>query len=369
MNTAIAERPKVQVPKEAMEEWKKAHPAPPKRVMLTGAAGAIGVHVIAHFMQNTDWEIVALDSFRADHKGYFDRITTVCREHPEWHKRIKIFHHDLCAPFTPREIDSIGDIDYILNLASRSDVQNSIEDPMPFVRNNSELMLNILEYARIVMPIAFVHFSTDEVYGPAAKDSGGHKEWEAIIPSNPYSASKACQEALAIAWWRCYGIPLIITNTMNNFGEMQAPSKYPAMIQRKLMAGETIQIHTSGDGQAGSRYYLHSRNAADALLFILQNVRPVMHAAGEIDRPVRLNIVGDKQVDNKELPKLIAALMGKELKSEEVQFHKQNPGHDLHYGLNGEAMKELGWKPPLSFDESLKNTIEWQLKNPEWIKV
>jgi len=92
-----------------------------------------------------------------------------------------------------------------------------------------------------------------------------------------------------------------------------------------------------------------------------------MHKPGEIDKPVRLNIVGDKQVNNLELAQLIAKLMDKPLKYKMVNFHDNNPGHDLHYGLDGTKLRKLGWKSPLSFEESLKNTIEWQQRNKEWI--
>jgi dTDP-glucose 4,6-dehydratase len=155
---------------------------------------------------------------------------------------------------------------------------------------------------------------------------------------------------------------------MNNFGEMQAPSKFPAMIQNKLEKGEKIQIHSSSDGQVGSRYYLHSRNSADAVLFILQNTKPNLHKPGFIDLPDRYNIVGDIRLDNLELAKKIAELMDKELDYELVDFHTKNPGHDLHYGLDGSKLKKLGWKPPLNFEDSMRNTIEWQQKNKEWLK-
>jgi dTDP-glucose 4,6-dehydratase len=337
------------------------------KLLITGGAGAIGVHLVAHIMHNTDWNVIAMDSFDMEHKGYFDRLTTICKEHPDWVSRIKPFPHDLNAPLTKRQISKLEDIDYVINLASRSDVQNSIDDPRPFVINNVNLMLNILEYVKAVKPKVFIHFSTDEVYGASPKNSGGHKEWDTILPSNPYSASKACQEALAIAWWRCYGIPLIITNTMNNFGEMQAPSKFPAMIQRCIENDEVIKVHSSLSGEMGSRYYLHSRNASDALLFILKNIPPVLHKIGEIDKPLRFNIVGDKQIDNLELVQIISKLMGKPAKFEKVYFHFDNPGHDLHYGLNGDLLKSFGWKSPLGFEESMKNTIKWQQKNKEWI--
>jgi dTDP-glucose 4,6-dehydratase len=335
------------------------------RVLLTGAGGAIGVHVVCHIMLNTDWEIIATDSFR--HKGYFDRISEVCKKYPEWRERIQIITHDLTAPLTEREVKRLEKIDYIINLASISDVQASIDDPTPSVRNNIELMLTMLELARALKPKVFLHFSTDEVYGPAPKDSEGHKEWSAIVPSNPYAASKAAQEALAIAWWRSFDVPLIITNTMNNFGEMQAPSKFPAMIQTKIQNGESIDVHVSSDGQIGTRYYIHSRNAADAVLFILNNIPPVMHSSGEIDRPLRFNIVGDKQVSNLELVQIIGKLIGKEPQYKLVNFHGTNPGHDLHYGLDGAQLASRGWKSPVSFEDSLRGTIEWQIKHHEWL--
>lgn len=332
---------------------------------MTGAGGAIGCHLLAHIMHNTDWDVVATDSFRSEHKGYFDRITEVCKDHPDWLPRIKVMQHNLCAPFTDRQIAQIGDVDYIINLASRSDVQASVDDPVSFLRDNTELMINMLEYARKVKPKVFLHFSTDEVYGPAEKTSKGHKEWSMILPSNPYSASKAMQEAMAIAYWRSYDVPVVITNTMNNFGEMQAPSKFPAMIQQKLERDEEITVHASG-GEIGTRYYLHSRNASDGVLFILNNTKPLMHKFGEIDKPSRYNIVGDKQVSNLDLVYLIASLMEKEPKIKMVDYHTENAGHDLHYGLDGTLLQNLGWNPPLGFEESLKNTIEWHQEHPEW---
>lgn len=324
--------------------------------------------MIAHIMHNTDWEIVATDSFRPEHKGYFDRITRVCRDHPDWPPRITVFVHDLQAPFTDRELEQIGHIDYVINLASRSDVHNSISEPWAFARNNSELMFTMLDYAMRAKPEVFLQFSTDEVYGPADRDGKGHPEWDVILPSNPYSASKAAQEAYAIAAWRCYGLPLIITNTMNNFGEMQAPSKFPAMIQRNIETGQTTKVHTNAAGESGTRYYLHSRNAADAVLFILKNVKPVMHAPGEMDRPVRLNIVGDRQVSNEDLVRIISHMMRKPAKFEKENFHDHNPGHDMHYGLDGSKLAGLGWEAPVSFEDSMRNTIEWQQRNPEWNK-
>lgn len=339
------------------------------KVLLTGAGGSIGVHFIAHIMHNTDWQIVALDSFR--HKGEFDRITEVCSEHPDWRERIEVFTHDLTAPFSNREVEHLRDCDVIINLASLSDVQASIDDPVPFVMNNTSLMLNMLELARDLRKYenlwAFLHFSTDEVYGPAAIDEA-HPEWATILPSNPYAASKAMQEALAISYWRSYSIPLVITNTMNNFGEMQQSSKFPVKVQKAVDAGKTVYVHTSPTGEDGTRFYLHSRNAADAALFILKNTVPKLHAPGEVDRPDRYNIVGDAQVSNIDLAYKIGELMGESTICTPIEFHASNPGHDLHYGLDGTKMMDLGWMQPIDFETSLAATIKWQQENPKWLK-
>lgn len=333
------------------------------KVLLTGAGGSIGAHMLAHIMHNTDWTVICTDSF--NHKGEFDRITRFCRNHPDWLARIKVIQHDLIAPFSIRETEQFK-VDYIINLASLSDVQISIDDPIPFVMNNTALMLNMLELARFIKPKVFLHFSTDEVYGPAAIDEA-HPEWDTILPSNPYAASKAAQEAIAISYWRSYGVPLIITNTMNNFGEAQQASKYPVKIQKAIEVGGLVTVHCASDGQMGTRYYLHSRNAADAVLFILNNTEVYLHQPGEIDRPDRYNIVGDVQLSNLELAERIAELMGKKLRYEAIDFHTKQPGHDLHYGLDGTKLADLGWKQPIDFDTSMKNTIDWQQKNREWL--
>lgn len=337
----------------------------PKRLLLTGIAGSIGIHTLSQIMKNTDWEVVGIDSFR--HKGWSDRLTTHFNNHPQDVPRVKIVTHDLSAPFSELTKKKIGHVDYIINMASLSDVEASIQQPVEFCVNNVALVLNMLEYARDIKPEAFIQISTDEVYGPTTGKNDGYKEWESKIPSNPYAASKSAQEEFAIAWWRAYGVPLIITNTMNNFGEMQSPSKYPVMIQKALSKGEKITIHHI-NGEIGSRSYIHSQNFANALIFLLKNTTPTKHVPGTVDRPDRYHIAGDRQIDNKELVDLIAANMGvTEYECEMVDIHSTRPGHDPHYGLDASKIRELGWSPPHSFEESLANTISWQQNNPDWI--
>lgn len=334
-----------------------------RRCLLTGAGGAIGAHVLAHILHNTDWDVVCLDSFR--HKGFKDRITGFCKGHPGWIERVTIFQHDLCAAISPKLKEDIGQIDYILHLAALSDVQWSIDNPVYTIQNNVNSTITMLEYARETKPEAFVYFSTDEIYGPIEAGGYPHNEWDTHRPSNPYSASKAASEDLAYCYWRAYDVPLIITNTMNNFGETQGQSKFPAMVQGKLMRGEKVTIHGNAN-EIGSRYYIHSRNVADALLFILkQGVKH--HEAGKVDEPHKYHIVGTEKLDNLEMAQLVARLMGKELDYEMQDFHKDNPAHDIHYGMADNKLRALGWEPPLTLEESMKNTIEWQKENPQWL--
>lgn len=336
-----------------------------KRLLLTGISGSIGCHFLAHIMHNTDWEVVGIASFRK--RGWIERITAITEGHPDWSDRLAVITHDLTAPFSEIAKKRIGKIDYIISMASLSDVEASIQDPVPFVQNNINVVLYLLEYAREIKPEVFIQISTDEVYGASSSKFGDlRKEWDAIIPSNPYAASKACQEAIAISYWRTYGVPVIVTNTMNNFAEYQQSNKYPVIIQKALMKDEEVTIH-GREGQIGSRSYIHSRNFADAVLFLIRNCPPHMHVPNTADRPDRYNIAGDKQLDNLELAQTIAKLMGKELKYKLVDTHSARPGHDPHYGLDSTKLYSKGWRSPLTFEESLKNTIEWQMSHKEWI--
>lgn len=334
-----------------------------KTILITGVGGSIGIHVLAHIMHNTDWNIVGLDSFK--HKGYKDRIDRMIKDHPEWAPRVNVLQHDLTCPISPQLHKEIGPVSFILHLAALSDVFFSIENPVYTIQNNVNSTLVLLEYARIAKPEQFIYFSTDEVYGPV-KRGEAHKEWDAHRPSNAYSASKAASEDICYAYWRGYDVPVIITNTMNNFGEMQSSSKFPVIVQKKVEANEIVTIHGS-EKEAGTRFYIHSRNAADAILHIVK-LGSVRHGVGTIDEPLRYHIVGDECLSNLEIAQTVADLLGKELKYTVVDFHKDNPAHDIHYGLEDNKLRASGWKQPLTFKESMKNTIEWQKLNPEWIK-
>jgi len=326
-----------------------------KTVLITGAGGFCGHHFVDHFLVNTDWDIIGVDSWR--HKGVSERLTD--SEHYQLHKdRVTILTHDLNSPFSDVFIDRLGHVDYIVNLASLSHVDTSIVDPVPFVQNNVNVVLHMLELARKIKPEKFIQFSTDEIYGPMY-DGVPHPEWDVVVPSNPYSASKAAQESIAISYWRSYGVPLIITNMMNIIGERQDGEKFLPRIVNSVLNEEVLTIHADND-VPGSRFYLHVRNAADAIMFILRNVDAVLYPESRL--PERFNLVGKTELDNLSFARMVAEILGKELKFEFMDVRFGRPGHDLRYGLDGSKLESLGYEYPVEFDESLKSTVAWMNK-------
>lgn len=336
-----------------------------KRVLLTGASGFVGSHVLRHLLAKTDWEVVCPVTFR--HKGLPDRIKLSVNGIDDDFKRVKIVKCDLVYPISKLTSLEFGKVHYVINVASESHVDRSINYPADFIINNVSLMCNILDWVRIQNGLEkFVQVSTDEVYGPAA-EGHKHKEWVDLhLPSNPYSASKSAQESIAFSYWRTYGLPIAITNTMNIIGEMQDPEKYVPMVIKKVLSGEKVSIHGTLDGKIGSRFYLHARNQADGLLHVLTQK---FLKYGESERLLKYHIVGEKEINNLQLAELIASIIGKKLSYEIVDFHSSRPGHDLRYALDGEKIKESGWTPPIPLEDSLRSTINWTLKHPEWLLI
>jgi len=265
----------------------------------------------------------------------------------------------LSAPFTERTKRQIGKVDYILNIASDSHVDRSIVDPVDFVKNNVNLAINMLEFAREVKPLLFLQFSTDEVYG-VAPEGVNHAEWSPIVPSNPYSASKACQEAIAISYWRTYGVPVVITNTMNVFSEHQDWEKFIPLCVKRIVNGEEILVHSYPDAKkAGSRFYIHADSVCEAVLFIM-NKLPALYPYSML--PDRYNIVGDIEMDNENLVKLVGEILQIEPIYKLVDFHSSRAGHDTRYALDGSKLANLGWQPNRNFEESFRDVV-YKLRN------
>jgi dTDP-glucose 4,6-dehydratase len=310
---------------------------------------------VEHIHKNTKWNIVILDMLSYASKG-FDRLRSNKLIDSS---RIKIITYNLCNPLSDGVIKEIGNLNYIVHMAAETHVDNSIKNPIYVMNNNIQSTINILEYARkLNMLDLFFYFSTDEVFGPALNDKL-YSEWDRHRPTNPYSASKSAGENICIAYENTYKIPLIIVNVMNAFGERQHVEKFIPLCIKKILNKEKIYIHSYPNKiQSGSRFYIHARNIANAVLFLIENGK-----VGE-----KYNVTGEKEVSNLELALMIAKIMDKELDYEMVDFHSNRPGHDLRYGLNGTKLFELGWKPNFEFERSLEKTIKWTLENQEWLE-
>lgn len=335
-----------------------------KKVLLTGASGFVGSHVLRHILVNTDWDIVCPVTFT--HKGLSDRLRIAVAGVDDDYNRVKVIRCDLTAPISAVTAHEFGKIDYVINVASESHVDRSIEEPATFIVNNVSLICNLLDWARIAQPEKIIQVSTDEVYGPAPVGYA-HQEWiDQHLPSNPYSASKAAQEDIAFSYWRTYDVPIAITNTMNIIGETQDPEKFMPMTIKRVLAGEEMSIHASPEGEIGSRFYLHARNQADGLLHVLKQHFPKY---GEANKPERFHIVGEREVNNLEMALMIADAVGKPLNYSLEDFHSSRPGHDLRYALDGKKIADTGWTLPIPLEESIRRTVDWTLKHPEWLKL
>ena len=338
------------------------------RALITGGAGFIAHHMIGKILKETDWEVVTLD--RLDYSGNLNRLddilTTSCSA--DERKRVKVVFHDLKAELNPLVRSQIGPVNYIFHLAAGSHVDRSIDYPMEFVMDNVVGTCNILEFARTQENLKrFIYFSTDEVFGPAPEGIK-YKENDRYNSTNPYSATKAGGEELAVAYENTYGLPVYITHTMNVFGERQHPEKFIPMCIKKIRDGETVTIHSDPTRTIpGSRHYIHAEDVADGVLF-LTSKKFIETTYGGAKCP-KFNIVGSEELNNLELAQIIAEAEGKELKYELVDFHSSRPGHDLRYALDGDKMKQLGWEPAKSVRERIADVTKWTLENNRWITI
>lgn len=332
-----------------------------KKVLITGAAGFIGHHVVDHLLLNTDYELILLD--RLDCSGSVIRFQE-SEIFNKYKKRCQWVWWDLKAPLNEsvrHKLGTRGSINYIYHLAAASHVDRSISEPLSFVLDNVVGTANLLDYARTLPELEkFFYFSTDEVFGPASfYDMKGFDELARYNSKNPYAASKAAAEQLCVAYENTYKLPIVITRCMNNFGERQNIEKFIPLVIKKVLNGETVSIHSDAEKvNSGTRFYIHARNTAAAVLFLTEKSQ-----SGEF-----YNIVGEKEVSNLSMAQQIAAILGKELKYKMVDFHSSRPGHDLRYAMSGEKMAKMGWKIPVSFEQSLIKTVLWTVQNPQWLQ-
>lgn len=331
--------------------FNNSHPT----ILVTGAAGFFGSHMVDEILVNTNWNVIAL--CRLSNIGDMTRVTGSTHAQNNAH-RIQFIYHDLKFDIPQYLSNQIGTIDYIVHIAANSHVDRSIQYPKQFFEDNVIGTVNLLEWYRHTNPQAvLINYLTDEVFGPAPQDYD-FKETDRWRPSNPYSASKCGQGAAGISYHITYGLPIITTYTMNLFGEKQNKEKLVSKAIHHIYHDLPIPIHAKLDSNnqveyVGERHWLHARNASNATLFLLNHGVPGEH----------YNVVGDTKLKNDEMVNHIANLMNKTAKLEYIDFHKTRPGHDRRYALDGSKLKNMGWIPPVDFYNSLRSTIEWTINN------
>jgi dTDP-glucose 4,6-dehydratase len=328
-------------------------------VLVTGGAGFIASHFIDRVLRTTDWNVVVLDRFTYASNGLLRLKEIGAYDNP----RVKIHVHDCARPLGRCLEKEIGHVDYLLHMAAGTHVDNSIQCPRDFVESNIFGTFEMLEYARRLPNLKkFVYFSTDEVFGPAAVDQR-FDEWDRFNSCNPYSATKAGGEEMALAWANTYGVPMLITHTMNVMGERQHHEKFVPRVVKSVLLGSEVLIHTDPKtGLPGTRNYLHCRDVSDAVMFLLRSDTPQRD---------KYNIAGNREISNLEVALSIAEVLGKDLRYVNVNPTKVRPGFDVRYGLCGKKMAAMGWEPQHSFEANIRQLVEWMIapENRHWLNL
>jgi dTDP-glucose 4,6-dehydratase len=322
------------------------------KVLVTGGAGFIGHHMVSAILAKTDWRVTLLD--RLDCSGNLNRLAEIGAAK---NSRVRFVFHDLRAPINDQLAAQIGTHDYIIHLAAATHVDRSIDDPMSFVLDNVVGTCNLLDFARKAGCQKFVQFSTDEVFGPAPPGHS-YKEDDRYRSGNPYAATKAGAEELAVSYHNTYRVPVMVTHTMNVIGERQHPEKFVPMTIAKVRDGQIVKIHSDKTRtKPGSRFYIHAKEVADAVLYL------ILHGTvGE-----KYNVVGAQEVSNLDMARMIATALKRTLNYEMVDFHSSRPGHDLRYALDGSKLAELGWRPTLAIDDAVQQIVKWTIANDHWL--
>jgi len=323
-----------------------------KHIVITGGCGFIGHHLIETILDHTNWCISVFDALSYASRGV-ERLQDIGALDSG---RVRVFPVNLSRPIHDDVKKELGRVDYIVHMAAEVHVDKSIADPEKFIHSNIMGTFQMLQLAREIKSVShFLYFSTDEVFGPAL---GGvpHKEWDRYNSTNPYSATKAAGEELALAWANTYGVPLTVTHCTNVFGERQNPEAFIPKMISMISKREKVRIHTNDKNTPGSRFYIHAADVADALMFLL-TMKPSRD---------KFNISGSLEVSNLEVARSIADFLNAFLRYDLVSTDR--PGCDFRYALDGSKLSNMGWRPLRNFSDSLKNTVRWYEKNPKWLE-
>jgi dTDP-glucose 4,6-dehydratase len=319
-------------------------------ILVTGGFGFIGSNfVLRHLEKFPDENVVVLDkmTYAANPQNLAQADMS----------RLAVFRGDINNEELVANILSAHNPRAIINFAAESHVDRSISGPLPFVQTNINGLANLLELARqynsyrasIQQSFRFIQVSTDEVYGSLSATALPSKEGDAYAPRSPYAASKAAGDHLCMAYHTTFGLPVIVTNSGNNYGPRQHSEKFIPTAIKALLAGNLIPVY--GNGQ-NVREWIHVDDHCDAIEIVLER--------GSVGQ--QYNIGSIFSSTNTEIARLIAMYMGDGSGNwnDKIEFVADRPGHDFRYALDcTKIQKELGWQWSTTLDYGLQKTIQW----------
>ena len=315
------------------------------KILVTGGAGFIGSHFVRRLLSEPDvMSVIVLDNLT-----YAGRIENL--EEFKSDSRFRFVKGDI------RDIEVVEglvkEVNYLVNFAAESHVDRSISDSSSFISTNIAGTHVLLEAVKNRTEIRYLQVSTDEVYGSIS--SGHWTEDSPLLPNSPYSASKASADLLVRAFNVTYGVDTVTTRCSNNFGSHQYPEKLIPLSIIKLMSGKKLQIYGNG---LNIRDWLHVKDHCEGIFLALIKGR-----SGAV-----YNFGADSEKTNLEIADVILNQMG--LNQSSIEFVADRLGHDLRYSVSFEKAKsELGFVPRISFEEGMKETIDWYLNNKAWWKA
>lgn len=314
-----------------------------KTILITGGAGFIGTNFIYYMISKyKDYKIINLDKLT-----YASNINNLKKI--ENNKNYKFIKGDICDKKLVFSLFEKENIDIVINFAAESHVDNSISNPMIFTQTNILGTQVLLESCMKYNIKRFHQVSTDEVYGdlPIDRKDLLFDEKSKINPSSPYSASKASADLLVKSYYRTYNLPVTISRCSNNYGEYQHKEKLiPLMISRAIN-NEPLPVYGNG---LNVRDWIHVKDHCEAIDIIIHKGK-----IGEV-----YNVGANNEKSNIEIVKMILQELSKP--NSLIKYVKDRPGHDLRYAIDSSKIqKELGWKPKYSFEEGIKNTINYYI--------
>ena len=336
------------------------------RILLTGGCGFIGSAVIRHIVAATDHSVVNVD--KMTYAASEDALETA-----QTHARHTLVRADIADHAAMREIFSTHQPDAVMHLAAETHVDRSIDGPGPFIQSNVVGTYTLLDVAReywraLPAPrrdgFRFHHISTDEVFGALGAEDPPFTETTPYDPRSPYSASKAASDHLVRAWHHTYGLPTIVSNTVNNYGPWQFPEKLIPLVTLNALEGKPLPVY--GDG-SNMRDWLFVDDHAEALVRVIER--------GEIGATYAIG--GRQPRTNLQVVHAICAALDARLpdpagpRSRLISFVGDRPGHDFRYEIDpSRAERVLAWKAPNDFEAGLGKTIDWYLAHrPWWEKI